>query len=393
MLRWTPSASDWRRKSADWMPKRIASDSRTRRIWRKKRLDQLAAQLESTRAELDARVISYRELQDENAIIKRDLRNLDVQTRKLQLDREQQRQLHIIALEEKTNELGGRYLKENVKWISASLNANNFLSCKQRLQDVIARCRGIGFKVSTGAEASLFADLKAEYEMAVRAAFQREEQARIKARIREEQIREREVERELKRLELEREAIKAALEKALADAKDQHSNEVERLRARLAHAEAKCQRTISQAQLTKSGHVYVISNIGSFGDGVFKVGMTRRLEPMDRVRELGDASVPFPFDIHMMISVDDAPTLENALHRKLHRARINKTNPRKEFFKTDVETIVQVVKEHHGEVQYVAAPEALQYRQSLAMPEDDQEFVESVYDHLDEDSNFVADDV
>ena len=80
--------------------------------------------------------------------------------------------------------------------------------------------------------------------------------------------------------------------------------------------------------------MYVLSNIGSFGEGVYKIGMTRRLEPQDRVRELGDASVPFPFDVHMMISCDDAPSLENALHRESHKQRVNKVNFRKEFFRT-----------------------------------------------------------
>jgi hypothetical protein len=218
-------------------------------------------------------------------------------------------------------------LKENVKWVGVSLNANNFVACKQRLQDVIERCRGIEFMISASEEAELFANLKSEYEMVVRQALEREEQARIKAQIREELMREREIERELKQLEREREAIKSALEKALRDAAGQHNEEVERLKTRLAEAEEKARRAISQAQLTKSGFVYVLSNIGSFGENIFKVGMSRRLDPFERVRELGGASVPFPFDVHMMISTNDAPTLENAMHRKLHKCRINKTNP------------------------------------------------------------------
>ncbi len=171
-------------------------------------------------------------------------------------------------------------------------------------------------------------------------------------------MRQREVDRELAQLEREREAINAALEKALTDARGQYSEEVERLKARLAEAEEN-KRAVSQAQLTKAGHVYVISNIGSFGDGVFKVGSTRRLDPHDRVRELGSASVPFPFDVHMMISCDNAPGLECALHRKLFKLRINKANPRKEFFKTDIATIASVLKEHHGEIEYLADAEAL----------------------------------
>jgi hypothetical protein len=138
--------------------------------------------------------------------------------------------------------------------------------------------------------------------------------------------------------------------------------------------------------------VYVISNIGSFGQDVFKVGMTRRLEPLDRVRELGDASVPFPFDVHMMISCEDAPKLENALHHEFFFLRLNRTNPRKEFFKIDIESIRRVVEREHGKVDYVADAEALQFRQSLEMSDEDEEFIESVYDRLEDDGDVVEDD-
>ncbi|HET6329092.1 MAG TPA: GIY-YIG nuclease family protein [Planctomycetaceae bacterium] len=323
--------------------------------------------------------------------MKRDLHNLELHVRKLKLDQELQSKTQE-SLDLKVKDLGARYLKENVKWLGSSLNAHNFASCKQRLQDVIDRCRGIGFDVPAPYESQLHTELREEYQRVVRAAFEREEQARIKAQIREEQLRQREVDRELAQLEREREAINVALEKALADARGQYSEEVERLKARLAEAEEK-KRAVSQAQLTKAGHVYVISNIGSFGDGVFKVGLTRRLDPHDRVKELGSASVPFPFDVHMMISCKDAPTLECALHRKLFKLRINKANPRKEFFKTDIATIASVVKEHHGEIDYIADAEALQYRQSLEMSDEDQQFVESVYAGLDDDGDAFAEDV
>ena len=114
--------------------------------------------------------------------------------RKLQLDRDQPRQAQT-TLDQRANELGGRYLKESVKWISSSLNANNFSNCKQRLTDVIQRCRGIGFDVPAAQEAELIANLKSEFEMAVSTAQRssREEQLRIKAQIREEQLRQKEI--------------------------------------------------------------------------------------------------------------------------------------------------------------------------------------------------------
>lgn len=346
-------------------------------------LDKQSARLTAAQAEFKAKTISYQELQNENAILKRDLKNSEVQMRKLQLDREAQKQSQA-ALDQRGQELGSRYLKDNVRWISTSLTPNNFANCSQRLKKVVEACREIGLDVSAREESALLSDLKTEYERAVRAALEREEQARLKAQIREEQQLEKEREREINQAERERAAVQAALDKALAETKDQHSAELERLRARLAEAEAKAQRAISRAQMTKSGHVYVISNIGSFGENIFKIGMTRRLEPQDRIKELGDASVPFPFDVHMMISSNDAPTLENALHRALHKYRINKTNPRKEFFKISVETICQIVEKHHGKVDYIADAEALEYRQSLSMSEDEQEYIENVYTGINE---------
>lgn len=355
------------------------------------RLTELKAQIEQSQQEVqgeraklkndqdnfERRIISYQELRDENAILKHDLLDLNLSTNKNRLTQNE--------LDLKTKELGDRYLKENVKWISSSLSQNNYANCKQRLLYVIEQCREIGFDVSREKEAELLASLKEQYERAVRAAFEREEQARIKAQIREQQQLEKEVDRELNRLERERTAIQAALDQALAAAHEQHSAEVDQLKARLAEAEAKAERAKSQAQLTKAGYVYVISNIGSFGEGVYKVGMTRRLEPMDRVKELGDASVPFPFDVHMMISAQDAPSLENALHREFHQMRLNKINPRKEFFRVDLEAIRQIVVQNHGEVEYVADPEALEYRQSLTMSDEDEEYIESVYDELEDD--------
>jgi len=358
---------------------------------RENEIAERAAKLTAHERDLEARAVSYSELQGENAILKRDLRNLDVNLRKLELDRNQQQESQQ-ALDERCKELGARYLKENVKWIGASLGADNFTARKQRLQDVIERCRGIGLSVSESEQAALVADLKAKFERLVREDLEREEQARIKAQIREEQKLQREIDRELNQLDRERAAIKAALDKALAEAKDEHNEEVERLKARLAEAEAKVQRAKSRAEMTKSGYVYIISNVGSFGEGVFKIGMTRRLEPKDRVRELGDASVPFPFDIHMMVSCDDAPKLENALHRALHKTRLNKIKPRKEFFRADIEHIRKIVQENYGEVEYVADAEALQYRQSISMSEDDAEYIEQVYAVENEEEEAIPDD-
>lgn len=116
----------------------------------------------------------------------------------------------------------------------------------------------------------------------------------------------------------------------------------------------------------KAGYVYVISNIGAFGENIYKIGMTRRLEPQERIDELGNASVPFRFDIHAMIFSDDAPRLENALHKAFENKKINAMNARKEFFNVTLEEIEEVVKQNHDKtVDFSRIPPAQQYRESL----------------------------
>lgn len=106
------------------------------------------------------------------------------------------------------------------------------------------------------------------------------------------------------------------------------------------------QKALSMAQQTRAGYVYVISNVRSFGEGVYKIGMTRRLDPMDRVHELGDASVPFPFDVHYMIYTDDAPKLEAELHQRFAKCKMNSENYRKEFFRVSLEEIKTALREY-----------------------------------------------
>lgn len=116
----------------------------------------------------------------------------------------------------------------------------------------------------------------------------------------------------------------------------------------------------------KAGYVYIISNIGSFGENVYKIGMTRRLDPQDRVDELGDASVPFKFDVHAMIFTEDAPALENALHKAFENKKINMVNSRREFFNVTLEEIERVVKANYDKtVEFKRTADAEQYRESL----------------------------
>lgn len=203
---------------------------------------------------------------------------------------------------------------------------------------------------------------------------EREEQRRIKEQLREEEKARREYEKAIKEAEKEEKAIQQAIDKATKELMLAGEEQRIALEQRLAElqvkyeeAEAKNQRAISMAQQTRSGHVYVISNIGSFGENVYKIGMTRRLEPLDRVRELGDASVPFSFDVHAMIYSDDAPSLENHLHKVFNDKQVNKVNARKEFFNVGIKDIKSTIKEMSIDAHWTMFAEAKEYRESLAI--------------------------
>lgn len=208
---------------------------------------------------------------------------------------------------------------------------------------------------------------------------EKEEQALIREQMREEERALREIEKAREQAEKDEARFADMLVKAKAEAqratdqdKDRLNEKINKLEALLAEAEANRQRAISRAQMTRSGHVYVISNVGSFGEHVYKIGMTRRIEPLDRVRELGDASVPFPFDVHALIFTDDAPSLENTLHKRFNLRRVNFENMKKEFFRVTIEEIRdELYKIHHEEgvqadLRLTLVAEAKQYRLSEA---------------------------
>ena len=173
-----------------------------------------------------------------------------------------------------------------------------------------------------------------------------EEQRQIREQMRDEELARREIEKAI--LEAERE--EARYQKALQRAREEIEKatgenyikleyEIKRLNELLIEAQTNRERVKSRAEMTRSGYVYIISNIGSFGENVYKIGMTRRLDPMDRVYELGDASVPFSFDVHAIIFSEDAPKLESRLHQIFDHRRVNRINLRKEYFRVTIEEI------------------------------------------------------
>ncbi|MEV5835401.1 DUF4041 domain-containing protein [Nocardia sp. NPDC052112] len=201
-------------------------------------------------------------------------------------------------------------------------------------------------------------ELTADYMMKVQQ--ERETAREERERLREERKVEQELAAERERLEKEQAHYRAVLQRLTATGHD--TRDIEQQLTRITNAIAQ---NDYRAANIRAGYVYVISNIGAFGPNVVKIGLTRRLEPLDRVRELGGASVPFPFDVHAVYFSDDAVTLENQLHKEFGPARLNHANTRREFFFATPEQVRRVLAKKVGNLlDYNDSPEATQYFQS-----------------------------
>lgn len=260
-----------------------------------------------------------------------------------------------------------------VKW-------NNVNQMKERIHKSYEAINKLGENSAVKIEKE-YLDLKIEelileYEYQAKKQQEKEELRAIQEELREEEKARREYEQAQKEAEKEELNYQKALEKArkefeetTGEKHDKLLEKISKLELELKEAQERKERALSMAQQTKRGHIYIISNIGSFGEHVYKIGMTRRLEPIDRVKELGDASVPFQFDIHAMIYSEEAPTLENQLHKEFADKKVNMLNYRKEFFKVTLEEIETKLKELDIEAEFIKIPEAMEYRETKAILE------------------------
>lgn len=155
--------------------------------------------------------------------------------------------------------------------------------------------------------------------------------------------------------------------------KQLYKDKIDQLEQKMNELEKDKDTVLEREANARAGFVYVISNIGSFGENIYKIGMTRRLEPMDRIRELSSASVPFQFDVHAMIFSDDAPALEAVLHKHFEKNSVNRINLRKEFFNVSLDEIESVVKENfNNTVEFIRVPIAAEYRQTQELIRNEQ---------------------
>lgn len=258
---------------------------------------------------------------------------------------------------------------------------NNIESCEKKIKssaDAISKLGGIlGISIKDGHVKLKIKELRLMHEYQVKKQQEKEEARELKQRQREEAKAAKELEEEREKLQKEKTHYENALSQINAQLEHATGEEAANLEERrnqlmehLSTIETDIQQVDYQAANQKAGYVYIISNIGAFGEDIYKIGMARRLEPMDRIDELGDASVPFNFDVHAMIFTEDAPKLEAALHNAFSDRKLNFVNQRREFFNVSLPEIKEVVRKNFDKtVEFVDNPPAEQYRESIRLRE------------------------
>lgn len=262
--------------------------------------------------------------------------------------------------------------------IIGGITVNNVDSVRTKLQrsfDALNKIFAVdGVKISQDFLALKFEEMSLVYAYMVKVEEEKEQKKAIREQMVEEEKVRREIEREKQKIEKEEnqfnnevKKLMGYMQKAKDDVEKQlYIDKIQELEDKLKALASDKENVLQREQNTRAGFVYIISNIGSFGESVYKIGMTRRLDPMDRINELSSASVPFPFDVHAMIFSEDAPALETLLHHHFQNSQVNKVNARKEFFRVDLDEIKQLVLENHNAtVKFVDIPDALEYRETL----------------------------
>ncbi len=252
----------------------------------------------------------------------------------------------------------------NTRWNNVIAMENRVLKAAKAID---ASNSSMNLVINDGYVALKIDELHLTHEYREQLKQEREERAELARAEREEK----KLLAEAERAEREEQKYQAMLAKARKEAEEDIGNEqlrvkIAELEKSLADAHATSERARAMAEMTKSGYVYIISNVGSFGEDVVKIGLTRRLDPNDRVRQLGDASVPFSFDTHAMIYSDEAPALEAALHREFAERRINMSNMRKEFFRVNLDEVEDAVQRLAPAASFFKDREAQEWHETLA---------------------------
>lgn len=277
-----------------------------------------------------------------------------------------------------TKKLLLRAFNSECEYVISKVRYNNFDTCLKRIKKASETISKLGVVMNISIH-NRYYELKVQ-ELRLALEYQqmkqreKEEQQELRARMREEARIQREIEAERKKAEKEKQHYLNALKEAqkqLAECTDEAqrnalTEKLDEMQTQVSKIDKNLADIDYREANQRVGYVYVISNIGSFGENIYKIGMTRRLNPQERVDELGNASVPFNFDVHAMIFSKDAPALENALHHAFDDRKVNMVNKRREFFNVSLDEIEKVVKENFdGSVEFEKTALAEQYRESL----------------------------
>lgn len=278
-----------------------------------------------------------------------------------------------------TQKLLLRAFNSECEYVTWKVKYNNFESSLKRIEKSYETIKKLGstmgIEISTEYYELKIEELRLALEYQQKKQEEREKQRELREKQREELALQKEIEEARNKIQKEQahylNALKTA-KKSLATATGNDrlnlESKIAELETQLSEVEKNLVNIDYREANQRAGYVYVISNIGSFGENVFKIGMTRRLEPMERINELGGASVPFNFDVHALIFSDDAPKLEAALHRAFENKKLNLVNTRREFFKVELDEIKRVVKENFDKsVEFIDNAEAEQFRESQKM--------------------------
>jgi len=263
------------------------------------------------------------------------------------------------------------YCVDNVKFNNMQVNEKRIEKCFEELNKL---GRIMSANITHDYRNLKYEELYLAFEYQQKKQEEKEEQKRAREELREQQKLEQEIRQAREKIAKEKKhyvrAI-AELETRLTETTSDSERalvleKLEEVKGQYSELEKEEKVIDYREQNAKAGYVYIISNIGAFGENVYKIGMTRRLEPLERIDELGDASVPFTFDVHALIFSDNAPALEAKLHEHFYKSRINKLNNRKEFFRADILEIEKVLRENYDKVvDVVKEAPAEQYRESL----------------------------
>ena len=288
-----------------------------------------------------------------------------------------------------SKQAGNKMTNDNIKQILRNFNAecenvidrvkfNNFDSMYSRIEKSFEKLNSLNETNAISIQQSYldlkFEELSLAYEYQLKKQEEKDEIRMLREQQREEAKLAKEIEEKRREIEKEQqhyENVLRRLDEQISVEKSEERlhlliNKRQEVEENLADLDLALKEVDYREANQKAGYVYIISNIGAFGENVYKIGMTRRLDPQERIDELGNASVPFRFDIHAMIFSDDAPRLENALHKAFENKKINVMNARKEFFNVTLEEIEEIVKRNHDKtVDFMKVPPAQQYRESL----------------------------